>query len=647
MRTRSISDQHKQAAELDLSEQNRQSPGESSPLEQNPVVRVVSDFDPISPERTHGIPVLSINSRQESPTEKQRQAGRPPVKIVPNAAVIEGTNEPVARPKSTVEAIGPRETDNPKAVIQVQKYSKMPEIPKQAQKPESQQVSDVIPKSEQKQKEQISAIKAPQNTTIRPMETPNATVSHQKQQPQTPDIQHATEQPQKFGNPTNAREQIEQRVTPPKPLQMQQQAQVPPSPTFGGAANFSQQQKAQKPQEAKDAVVHMPDQHQGQKDLRQESDGLIQLQAAHPDADYNSQAHSQDNEDMASYMQDMDSDVESLRGDDKRVSPLKSPNRISRFHPSKSPKKEPRRASDRVHEEIYAPRDSVAESQQRAFDHYSPESPPSTPESPPQIIASRQLARPVRLGVNPRTTVSLKDKPRLLLRYVFRKVLRMVSEVTKLIEIQQQTLGPSVSLTFKGNEGMLSPQPVKSPENGPQVGGESRKFDFSRSSGQPLQHVVSGVGAKPTNKAEFDIYQPREFNVSPVFSHRSNSSKEGGFLLAVQQISKKALKLGNGEQTNTAKEMSGAISQAQMGKSRDSGTFTNPQQDPGLLVLNKAPSYANRSLTNSSAMKELSYEEFAESYFGDTEDKHNGTLMSQRKFYEKFYIGYFDFKQKV
>ena len=107
------------------------------------------------------------------------------------------------------------------------------------------------------------------------------------------------------------------------------------------------------------------------------------------------------------------------------------------------------------------------------------------------------------------------------------------------------------------------------------------------------------------------------------------------------------MKLGNGEQTNTAKEMSGAISQAQMGKSRDSGTFTNPQQDPGLLVLNKAPSYANRSLTNSSAMKELSYEEFAESYFGDTEDKNNGTLMSQRKFYEKFYIGYFDFKQKV
>lgn len=647
VRTRSISDQHKQAAEIDLSEQKRVSPGETSPVEQNPGVRAVSDFDPISPERTPAIPALSTKSRQESPTEKNHPAGRLPVKIMPISAVVEGTNEPVAGLKATVEPNGPRETVNPKAVIQVQKYSKMPEIPKQTPKAASQQPSDVISQSDHKKKELISVFKAPQTTTVEPIENADAAVSHQKQQTQTSNIQPTTEQLKTFGDSTNPRDQVEQRATPPKPSKMQQHIQAPPSPTFGGTGVLLQPQKAQKPQEVKVAVVHMPDQLQGQKELRQESGGLIQLQAAHPDADYNSQAHSQDNDDMASYMQEMDSDVESLRGDDKRESPLKSSNKISRFHPSSSPKQQPRRASDRVHEDIYGPRDSVVVTQQRAFDHYSPESPPSTPESPPQIMASRQLARPVRLGLNPRTTVSLKDKPRLLLRYVFKKVLRMVSEVAKLIEIQQQTLGPSVSLTFKGHEGMLSPQPAKSPDNGPQAGGESRKFDFSKSSGQPFQNVVSGLGAKPTNKAEFDIYQPREFNVSPVFSHRSNSSKEGGFLLAVQQISKKALKLGNGEQTNTAKDMSASTGQAQIGKSRDPGTFTNPQQDPAPLVLNKVPSHANRSMTNSSAMKELSYEEFAESYFGDTEDKHNGTLNSQRKFYEKFYIGYFDFKQKV
>lgn len=639
VRTRSISDQHKQVAELDVSEQKKHSAGDPSPVEQMKAARVVSDFDPISPEREPAVAVQLANLRQDSPADKERRAGRPPVKVTFPPAVSEITNGLDTGLNGNVDPKGPREVEKPKAAIQVQRYSKMPEISKQDEKSDFKEDFGKAPRPSKNKHPETIAKRSPEIEVAAPIQRQAEGQLHQKQQHARAGPQADLDQPHEVRPSAEARHRQEKQ----KPVI------VPQSPTFGfgGATGASKPQQTDKPHEVKDAAVHLPADQDDQPGRRRGTGGLIHLENVHPDADYDSQAHSHDNDDIASYMQEKDSDVESMRGDDMRESPLNSPNKISRFHPSNSPLQQARRVSGRIHEGVFAPRDSVAESQQRALDHYSPESPPSTPESPPQILAARQLARPVRLGINPRNTVSLKDKPRLLLRHVFKKVARMVSEVTRLIEIQQQTLGPSVSLTFKGHDGMLSPQAVKSPDNGPQAGGESRKFDFSKSAAQPFQNIVTGIAAKPNNKAEFDIYQPREFNISPVFSHRSNSSKEGGFLLAVQQISKKALKLGNGEQTNIAKEMPAATGQAQIGRFKDLGAPINPQQDPAPLVLNKAPSYANRSMTSSSAMKELSYEEFAESYFGEIDDKQNGTLMSQRRFYEKFYIGYFDFKQKV
>lgn len=640
VRTRSISDQHRQAADLGVTEQKNYSPDESSPEEPlNIVGPGVSQFEAVSPERNSVQGRDEPNPRRGSiPDESRKMVARTPVKVIASSTgANKKDNQSPVHVVETGNDRGPKTSESNKPVIQVSRYSKMPQIPKKDTQ-QNQQISD-NPKPElPKEIDQTQTIsQKPVIGALKQNESQNLPESKTKQAAQMIPHDKSNHQNQKPTKKAELQQELQSKVI--------ENREEPPSPMFGAKGVNSKPTKTS--DKAQVADLEEKPQHKlpPEKEITHpDANPLIQLEAVNPDPDYVSQAHSHENSDMASYMQEMDSDAESLRGDDKRESPLKSPNKISKFHPSNSPQQKPRRASEKTPEGIYV-QDSVVEGQQRAFDHYSPESPPSTPESPPQILAARQLARPVRLGLNPRTTVALKDRPKLLLRYVFKKVVRMVAEVAKLIEIQQQTLGPSASLTFKGPEGMLSPQPVKSPD-GQQAGAESRKFDFSKSPTHALQNLNNGAASKPNNKGEFDIYQPREFNVSPspAFSHRSNNSKEGGFLLAVQQVSKQAFKLGAGDQTYASKEIPASMNQPQIYRSRDSGHNLN--QDPAPLVLNKSVSQG-RSMTNSSAMKELSYEEFAESYFGDIEDKNSATLMSQRRPFEKFYIGYFDFKQKV
>lgn len=368
---------------------------------------------------------------------------------------------------------------------------------------------------------------------------------------------------------------------------------------------------------------------------------ILHVEPVNPDPDRMSYKTGNDNDDLASYLQDLDSDKDSVQAWDNGESPLQNPSKISRFHPSNSPRKSD--TKKKTADGIYAVRDSIAESQQRAPDHFNPESPPSTPESPPQPLASRQLARPVRLGLNPRTTVSLKDRPRQLMRYVFRKVVRMISEVSRLIEQQQKAFGPSISLTFKGPDGgAMTPGPATSPQ-------ESRKFDFSKQqSNLPLSQPMN-FSSKPSTKLEFDIYQPKEFNVNPAFSQRSNTGREQGFLMAVQQLTKTSFVLGNSTNPD-GKDFSNSQAKNEFARSRHVMSSTNVLPEGQQLVLNKVPSNGgNRSLTSSSAMKELSYDEYAaESYGAEPEDKHNNSLIiSNRKMYERYYIGYFDFKQRV
>jgi hypothetical protein len=377
----------------------------------------------------------------------------------------------------------------------------------------------------------------------------------------------------------------------------------------------------------------------------QKESPLIQLEAGNPEVDYISEKSESRNQEMLSFMQDLEHDNEfSHSGPQNKTDPSEKSSKVSRFHPSNSPERPgtPRKVKPSA-EGIYAQSDYIAEGQQRLPDHYNAESPPTTPESPPQPIGLRQMARPIRLGLSQPKSVVLTDKPKLLLRYVFRKVAKMVGDVSRLMQDQQQALRGSVSLTFKGLDGAASPSKVLA-LGSPQ---ESRNFDFMKATNGNSQSQQA-VGPKVLPKLDFDIYQPKEFNMGRGFSNRSNSPNAKGLIFAVNQFSSIPAKGFKPEEDLKNQDSLHNLTGTEGRQSKDASILMNRYQDVEALKRTKSQSNENRSVTNSSAMKELSYEEFAESYGADGDDKNTSALMmSHRKQYEKHYIGYFDFKQKV